>query len=99
MVPLPLPLAHLLPPLSGFAEAGEGWERLPRAPPRPASGPPSQEARKEPPGAMDGAVMEGPLFLQSQRFGAKVVWAGVTEPHPSWRWATEPKRREGARGG
>lgn len=48
---------------------------------------------------MDGAVMEGPLFLQSQRFGAKVVWAGVTEPHPSWRWATEPKRREGARGG
>ena len=41
------------------------------APPRPATppGPPGQEARKEPPGAMDGAVMEGPLFLQSQRFG------------------------------
>lgn len=85
MVPLPLPLAHLLPPLSGFAEAGEGWERLPRAPPRPAPppGPPGQEARKEPPGAMDGAVMEGPLFLQSQRFGTKVVWAGVAEPHQS----------------
>lgn len=27
---------------------------------------------------MDGAVMEGPLFLQSQRFGTKVVclWRG-----------------------
>lgn len=30
---------------------------------------------------MDGAVMEGPLFLQSQRFGTKVVGAGVAEPH------------------
>lgn len=41
--------------------------------PRPAPSPQGQEARKEPPGAMDGAVMEGPLFLQSQRFGTKVV--------------------------
>lgn len=26
---------------------------------------------------MDGAVMEGPLFLQSQRFGTKVVGGRV----------------------
>lgn len=35
--------------------------------------------------AMDGAVMEGPLFLQSQRFGTKVVaGAGGAEPHQSY---------------
>lgn len=67
---------------------GRGWNScvghgpappLPR--PRPALSPQGQEARKEPPGAMDGSVMEGPLFLQSQRFGTKVVGGRGTEPH------------------
>lgn len=49
----------------------EGRERLRWRGPAPS--PQGQEARKEAPGAMDGAVMEGPLFLQSQRFGTKVV--------------------------
>jgi len=48
----------------------EGRERLRWRGPAPS--PQGQEARKEAPGAMDGAVMEGPLFLQSQRFGTKV---------------------------
>ncbi|XP_021780693.2 docking protein 1 isoform X3 [Papio anubis] len=67
--------------------AGEGRKRLqgtrPRLPPRlPPQG---QEARKEPPGAMDGAVMEGPLFLQSQRFGTKKwrkTWAVLYPASP-----------------
>lgn len=53
--------------------------------PRPASSPQGQEARKEAPGAMDGAVMEGPLFLQSQRFGTKrwrKTWAVLYPASP-----------------
>lgn len=64
----------------------------PRLPGR--SKPGSAEA---PPGSLDGAVMEGPLFSESAFRGQGSV-GRVTEPHPSWRWATEPKRREGARG-
>ncbi|XP_046288143.1 docking protein 1 isoform X1 [Marmota monax] len=49
------------------------------------AGPRGQEARKELPGAMDGAVMEGPLFLQSQRFGTKKwrkTWAVLYPASP-----------------
>lgn len=64
--------------------AGEGRKRLQGTRLRlPSRLPPQgQEARKEPPGAMDVAVMEGPLFLQSQRFGTKVVWGTDAEPYP-----------------
>ncbi|XP_048208763.1 docking protein 1 isoform X7 [Perognathus longimembris pacificus] len=53
--------------------------------PNPALRPRGQEARKEPPGAMDRAVMEGPLFLQSQRFGTKrwrKTWAVLYPASP-----------------
>lgn len=67
------------------ARGGNAWVGHSPAPPlprpRPALSPQGQEARKEPPGAMDGSVMEGPLFLQSQRFGTKVVGGRGTEPH------------------
>lgn len=69
-----------LPTPTTTAGTREGRARLghPAAPPRPAPSPWGQEARKETAWAMDGAVMEGPLFLQSQRFGTKVVCL--------WRW-------------
>lgn len=70
-------------PFLGLRRLGRGGNASREPRPAPPPGPPGQEARKEPPGAMDGAVMEGPLFLQSQRFGTKVVWAGVAEPHQS----------------
>lgn len=34
---------------------------------------------------MEGAVMEGPLFLQSQRFGTKVVCVCVCVWRGGWR--------------
>lgn len=86
--PRAFPQAALLAPARRPAEAGGGAERPGRpgpAPPRPASSPRGQEARKEPPGAMDGAVMEGPLFLQSQRFGTKrwrKTWAVLYPASP-----------------
>lgn len=48
---------------------------------------------------MDGAVMEGPLFLQGQRFGAKVDRGGGTEPHQSQGWAKGPGKGEGQAAG
>ena len=54
--------------------------------------------RKEPPRAMDGAVMEGTLFLQSQRFGTKVVGGKrCRTPSEMGGWgATDPRKREEA---
>lgn len=69
----PSPFFMLLFLLPLRSRRGPGTPPVVRPRPRPAPSPQGQEARKEPPGAMDGAVMEGPLFLQSQRFGTKVV--------------------------
>lgn len=74
------------------------------APPRPL--PSVQEARKEPLGAMDGAVMEGPLFLQSQRFGTKVACicvsvsgAGLARPFWTRGGCKDPERGTGPEAG
>lgn len=98
-------LAPLFPPHSRSVGSGTGagtpceGSGPPSSRPRPASSLQGQEAKKEPPGAMDGAVMEGPLFLQSQRFGTKVIWGRGAEPHQSEGWAVGPRKREGRAAG